>query len=50
MPAFGAIRRRDLVATLRRLGFEGPFAGGKHEFMRRANLLLTIGVVPPEAG
>jgi predicted RNA binding protein YcfA (HicA-like mRNA interferase family) len=42
MPAFGPIRRRELVAALRRLGFEGPFAGGKHEFMRRANLVLTI--------
>ena len=42
MPAFGPIRRRDLVACLRRLGFEGPFSGGKHQFMVRAGIVLTI--------
>ncbi len=42
MPAWGAIHRRELVAGLRRLGFRGPFAGGKHEFMLRADLVLTI--------
>jgi predicted RNA binding protein YcfA (HicA-like mRNA interferase family) len=42
MPPFGPIRRRELIAVLRRLGWEGPFAGGKHEFMRRANVVLTI--------
>jgi predicted RNA binding protein YcfA (HicA-like mRNA interferase family) len=30
----GPIKRKDLVANLRRLGFEGPFSGGKHEFMK----------------
>jgi predicted RNA binding protein YcfA (HicA-like mRNA interferase family) len=42
MPAFGPIRRRDLIACLRRLGFEGPFSGGKHQFMVRAGIVLTI--------
>ena len=42
MPAFGPVRRRDLIATLRRLGFEGPFSGGKHEFMLRGAVVLTI--------
>jgi predicted RNA binding protein YcfA (HicA-like mRNA interferase family) len=42
MPPFGPIRRRDLIAVLRRLGFEGPFCGGKHEFMKRDGLELTI--------
>jgi hypothetical protein len=27
---------------LRALGFEGPFAGGKHQYMIRENLVLTI--------
>ena len=31
MPRFGPIKRRELVSCLRRLGFTGPFAGGKHE-------------------
>jgi len=42
MPSFGPIRRRDLIAVLRRLGFRGPYSGGKHEFMQRDGLVLTI--------
>jgi predicted RNA binding protein YcfA (HicA-like mRNA interferase family) len=42
MPHFGPIKRRELIACLRRLGFSGPFAGGKHEFMQRGGLSLTI--------
>lgn len=31
MPAFGPISHRELVATLRKLGWDGPFiGGGKH--------------------
>jgi predicted RNA binding protein YcfA (HicA-like mRNA interferase family) len=42
MPRFGPISRRELVAELRRLGFAGPFSGGRHEFMRRDDVVLTI--------
>ena len=42
MPAFGPLRRRDLVAGLRRLGFKGPLSGGKHEYMVRRDVVLTI--------
>ena len=42
MPHFGPIKRRDLIAALRRAGFVGPFAGGKHEFMQKGDLALTI--------
>jgi predicted RNA binding protein YcfA (HicA-like mRNA interferase family) len=42
MPRFGPIRRRDLVGGLRRLGFTGPYAGGRHQFMQRGDLSLTI--------
>jgi predicted RNA binding protein YcfA (HicA-like mRNA interferase family) len=31
-----------LIICLRRLGFSGPYAGGKHEFMQRGGLSLTI--------
>jgi len=31
-----------LIACLRRAGFSGPFAGGKHEFMQRGDLSLTV--------
>ena len=42
MPRFGPIKRRELVACLRRLGYRGPYAGGRHEFMLRAGVSLTI--------
>ena len=42
MPPFGPIGRRDLVDALRRLGFAGPYPGGKHEFMTRARLRLIV--------
>ncbi len=42
MPRFGPIKRRDLVKFLKPLGFEGPFAGGKHQFMVRGDVTLHI--------
>ena len=36
------IRRRELIRCLRRLGFEGPEAGAKHEIMVRASLRLAL--------
>jgi predicted RNA binding protein YcfA (HicA-like mRNA interferase family) len=42
VPPFGPIKRRDLIAGLRKLGFDGPFAGGKHEFLIRGDLTLTL--------
>jgi len=42
MLRFGPIKRRELIACLRRLGLVGPYAGGKHEFMQKGDLSLTI--------
>jgi predicted RNA binding protein YcfA (HicA-like mRNA interferase family) len=42
MPAFGPISRRDLIRHLRQLGFDGPYSGGKHEFVIRGNVTLRI--------
>lgn len=42
MPGWGPVKRRDLIAGLRTLGFQGPFSGGKHEFMVRDDLVLTV--------
>ncbi len=33
---------QELVHRLRKLGFEGPYQGGKHPYMVRGNLVLTI--------
>lgn len=42
MPLVGPIKRDDLIRALRKAGFEGPYAGGKHQFMVRDELRLTI--------
>ncbi len=39
---FKAISRRELIRKLRRLGFEGPIPGGKHQFMKKGELKLHI--------
>jgi predicted RNA binding protein YcfA (HicA-like mRNA interferase family) len=41
-----------MIRKLKVLGFEGPFPGGKHEWMRRGGLRVTIpnphgGVIDP---
>ena len=33
---------REFVQRLRELGFEGPYAGGRHPQMRRSDLTLVI--------
>ena len=42
MPRLGPIGREDLIFYLKRLGFEGPYSGGKHPFMVRGNSRLAI--------
>jgi predicted RNA binding protein YcfA (HicA-like mRNA interferase family) len=43
MPPFGPIPRRRLLRYLRQFGYDGPFPGGNHEYMRRADgVRLTI--------
>lgn len=42
MPVIGPITRSDLIHYLRKLGFDGPYAGGKHQFMIRDTTTLTV--------
>ena len=42
MPSFGPIKRRQLIAALRRNGFQGPFSGGNHEFMVKQALRVRV--------
>ena len=42
MPKLPPISRRKFIQRLRALGFEGPFAGGRHAQMVRGNLTLII--------
>jgi predicted RNA binding protein YcfA (HicA-like mRNA interferase family) len=32
----------DLVGMLRKFGFDGPYSGGKHPYMIKGDLVLTI--------
>jgi len=42
MPPWRPLKRRELIAGLCRLGFVGPYSGGKHQFMVRGDIVLTI--------
>ena len=42
MPKLAPVSRRKFIQRLRELGFEGPYAGGKHEQMRRGTATLII--------
>jgi predicted RNA binding protein YcfA (HicA-like mRNA interferase family) len=42
MPTVKPVKRAELIHYLRRLGFTGPFSGGKHQFMIKENVSVTI--------
>ena len=42
MPRIGPIRRKDFLFYLRRMGFEGPYAGGKHQIMQKGTQTIRI--------
>ena len=42
MPQLRPIKRNDLINYLKQLGFSGPYAGGKHQFMIKDKLRLTL--------
>ncbi len=42
MPKIAPIKRKDLIYYLRQLGFDGPYSGGKHQFMIKGSLTVRI--------
>jgi predicted RNA binding protein YcfA (HicA-like mRNA interferase family) len=42
MPPFGPIKRKDLIRHLKQLGFEGPYSGGKHQFMVSGDITIRL--------
>ena len=42
MPRLGPIKRAELIRYLQILGFEGPYSGGKHQFMFRGMIRLRL--------
>ena len=42
MSKLNPISHKELLKKLKRFNFEGPFSGGKHLYMIKGNLRLTI--------
>jgi len=42
VPAFGPIKRSDLIRNLRKLGFEDPYTGGKHQYMVKGEVRVVL--------
>lgn len=42
MPRFGPIKRKDLIYCMTQLGFEGPYAGKKHQFMIKDGITVRL--------
>ncbi len=36
------ISRKEVIRELKRLGFSGPYSGGKHQFMSKGSLKVRI--------
>ena len=42
MPPWKAIKLRNLITTLKKAGFQGPYSGGKHQYLVKEQLRLTV--------
>jgi len=42
MPKLSPVSLRVLILRLRKFGFEGPHQEGKHPYMTKGNLMVTI--------
>lgn len=42
MARLSPVKRRELIRRLERLGFEGPYTGGNHEYMVRNGVRVAI--------
>ena len=42
MPPLRPIKRTEFIKYLRLLGYEGPYSGGKHQFMIREESTIRV--------
>ena len=42
MPAIKPTKRKDLIRNLKKLDFDGPYAGGNHQYMVKGNRKLWL--------
>ena len=49
MARLSPVTWRELTERLRQLGFEGPYEGGKHPYMVRRDVVVTVPNPPRSA-
>ena len=42
MPKLAPIKRADLIKYFRQLGFDGPYSGGNHQYLKKDTLKVRI--------
>ena len=42
MPPFAPVKRKDMIRYFGQLGFEGPYSGGKHQFMIKDDITIRL--------
>jgi len=42
VPSFGPTKRTVLMRYFRQLGFDGPYSGGRHQFMIRGEVTVRL--------
>ncbi len=42
MPPFGPVARKELIRHLKQLGFRGPYAGARHQFMVKGDITIRV--------
>jgi predicted RNA binding protein YcfA (HicA-like mRNA interferase family) len=42
MPKLDPIKRRELIHYLRKMGYDGPYSGGNHQFLVKSGRRLFI--------
>lgn len=42
MPKLAPIKRKDLIKYFQQLGFDGPYSGGNHQYLKKDSLKIRI--------
>ena len=42
MPPIKPLKRKELIHYFKKMGFEGPYSGGKHQYMLKDDLTVII--------
>ncbi|MEI6233970.1 MAG: type II toxin-antitoxin system HicA family toxin [Planctomycetota bacterium] len=42
MPKLGPVSRREFIKRMNALGFNGPYSGGKHQYLLRGEVRLSV--------